>query len=98
MSSSEVRMYCKLDDCLFSLGHRSDWAQNQQEANALLAGNDYDLILMDLQIPSRPNGKALPEFGKNLLKQIRACKGRDGVPVVLMTAYHEVCVALMTDL
>jgi len=86
-----------IDDCLESLGHKSDWAQTQQEANGLLAANDYDLILQDLQIPSRPGGKDLPEFGKNLLKQIRARKGRD-VPVILMTAQHQHCVDLMTDL
>jgi len=87
-----------IDDCLQSLGHVSDWAQNQQDANGLLAANDYDLVLLDLQIPSRPNGKASPEFGKNLLKQIRARKGRDGVPVILMTAQHQDCVGLLTDL
>jgi DNA-binding response OmpR family regulator len=87
-----------IDDCLGSLGHVSDWAQNQQDANGLLAANDYDLVLLDLQIPSRPNGKASPEFGKNLLKQIRARKGRDGIPVILMTAQHQHCVDLLTDL
>ncbi|HOD81289.1 MAG TPA: response regulator [Phycisphaerae bacterium] len=86
-----------IDDCLSSLGHVSDWAQNQQEANALLAANQYDLVLQDLQIPSRPNGKASPEFGKNLLKQIRAGFGRD-LPVILMTAQHQHCVDLMTEL
>ena len=86
-----------IDDCLESLGHVSDWAQNQQDANGLLVANDYDLILLDLQIPSRPNGKASPEFGKNQLKQIRARKGRD-VPVILMTAQHQHCVDLMIEL
>jgi len=86
-----------IDDCLESQGYVSDWAENQQEANGLLVANDYDLILLDLQIPSRPGGKALPEFGKNLLKQIRARKGRD-VPVILMTAQHQHCVDLMIEL
>ena len=86
-----------IDDCLESLGHVNDWAQNQQEANGLLVANDYDLILLDLQIPSRPGGKALPEFGKNLAKQIRARTGRD-VPVILMTAQYQHCVDLMIEL
>jgi DNA-binding response OmpR family regulator len=86
-----------IDDCLASLGHVSDWAQSQQEANGMLASTDYDLILQDLQIPSRPGGKALPEFGKNLLKQIRARKGHD-IPIILMTAQHQHCVDLLTDL
>ncbi len=64
---------------------------------SLLAANTYDLILLDLQIPSRPGGKDLPEFGKNLLKQIRERLGRD-VPVILMTAQYQHCVDLMTEL
>lgn len=86
-----------IDDCLASLGHVSDWAQSQQEANGMLASTDYDLILQDLQIPSRPGGKALPEFGKNLLKQVRVRKGHD-IPIILMTAQHQHCVDLLTDL
>ena len=86
-----------IDDCLESLGHVSAWARNQQEANALLAANNHDLILLDLQIPSRPGGKALPEFGKNFARQARAALGRD-VPVVLMTAQHQHCVDLMIEL
>jgi len=87
----------RIDDCLISLGHESDWAQNQQEANALLADNDYDLILLDLQIPSRKGGTPLAEFGKHQLKQIRASKGRN-VPVILMTAQWQHCVDLMGEL
>lgn len=86
-----------IDDCLASLGHENDWATNQKEANELLAANSYGLVLLDLQIPSRPGGKDLPEFGKNLLKQIRARMGRD-VPVILMTAQHQQCVDLITEL
>lgn len=86
-----------IDDCLASLGHENDWATNQREANDLLAANEYGLILLDLQIPSRPGGKDLPEFGKNLLKQIRARMGRD-MPVILMTAQHQQCVDLITEL
>jgi len=86
-----------IDDCLASLGHESDWAQNQQEADGLIVANDYDLVLHDLQIPARPGGKDLPEFGKNSLKQIRARKGLR-VPVILMTAQHQHCVDLMSEL
>ncbi|MCK4661184.1 MAG: response regulator transcription factor [Phycisphaerae bacterium] len=87
-----------IDDCLESLGHVSDWATNQQEANGLLVANEYDLILLDLQIPSRPGGKDSPEFGKNLLRQIHARKGQGIVPVIIMTAYHQQCVDMLTDL
>jgi len=86
-----------IDDCLASLGHESDWAKNQQEANGLVAANDYDLVLHDLQIPARPGGKDMPEFGKNSLRQIRARKGRD-LPVILMTGQHQHCVDMISDL
>lgn len=62
-----------------------------------MAANDYDLILHDLQIPARPGGKSMPEFGRNSLRQIRARKGRD-VPIILMTGQHQHCVDLMSDL
>lgn len=88
----------RIDDVLASLGHQSDWAQNQQEAARLLAENAYDLVLLDLQIPSRPGGKDLAEFGKNLLKQIRTRPVHDRIPVILMTAQYQRCVDLMTEL
>jgi DNA-binding response OmpR family regulator len=84
-----------IDDCLASLGCASDWATNQQEANELLAVHEYDLILLDLEIPSRPGGSDSPDYGVNLLKQIRA---KTRVPVVLMTAQHQQCVELMGEL
>lgn len=59
--------------------------------------NTYDLILLDLQIPSRPGGRDRPEFGKNLLKQIRKRFGHD-VAAILMTAEYQQCVDMMSDL
>ncbi len=84
-----------IDDCLASLGCASDWATNQQEANELLVIHEYDLILLDLEIPSRPGGSDSPDYGVNLLKQTRA---KTRVPVVLMTAQHQQCVKLMGEL
>ena len=86
-----------IDDCLASLGCASDWATNQQEANELLAAHEYDLILLDLKIPSRPGGEGSPDYGANLLKQIRARTQRR-VPVILMTGQHQQCVDLMVEL
>ena len=51
-----------IDDCLASLGCASDWATNQQEANKLLATHEYDLILLDLKIPARPDGEGSPDY------------------------------------
>jgi len=87
-----------IDDVLASLGHDSDWAQNQREANDLLEANTYDLALLDLQIPSRPGGKPSAEFGKNLLNQLHERTGRGNVPVIIMTGYHQACVDMATEL
>ena len=37
----------RIDDCLISLGHESDWAQNQQEANRLLVRTMRELGVTD---------------------------------------------------
>lgn len=73
-----------IDDAVASLDATSDWAQNQQEAVAFLKTNDYDQVLLDLQIPSRPGGKPLAEFGKNTLRHIHEIRGKRAVPVTLM--------------
>lgn len=87
-----------IDDIMASRGDACDWARNQQEAVALLTAHEYDLVLLDLQIPSRPGGKPLEEFGKNTLRQVHELKGRGAVPVVLMTGFYQNCVDMATDL
>lgn len=87
-----------IDDVLASLGHGSDWAQNQQEAKSLVTTGQHDLVLLDLQIPSRPSGRPSSEFGKHLLRWLHEHKGPDKMPVILMTGYHQDCVDMATDL
>jgi CheY-like chemotaxis protein len=82
-----------IDDCLASLGCASDWAMNQQEANEFLVVCDYDLILLDLKIPARLDCEGSPDYGANLLKQIRM-RSQRRVPVILMTGQHQQCVDL----
>lgn len=87
-----------IDDVLASLGYASDWATNQQDAIALLLENDYDLVLLDLQIPSRPQGTPNVEFGKFLLRKVHEIKSRGNLPVVVMTGYHHDCLDMASDL
>ncbi len=88
-----------IDDILASLGHENDWATNQQESLEMLGNSSYDLVLLDLQIPARPNsGAASSEFGKLLLRQIRDIKGHGNVPVVIMTGHHQDGFDMVTDL
>ena len=49
------RIIESIEDTLFSIGHEHDWATNQQDARRLLKEGEYDYVLLDLQIPAKPN-------------------------------------------
>jgi two-component system response regulator QseB len=57
-------------------GHTVDWVRAGGEAEAAVAGGDYDLVLLDLGLPGRD--------GLAILKSWRA--RAVGVPVVIVTA------------
>ncbi len=82
-------MLCLLEDTGISL----DMAENGAQALALAASNDYDLILMDMQMPVLG--------GVEATRQLRARPGRP-VPVVALTANafvedREACLAAGMD-
>jgi len=88
-----------IGDVLFSLGHEYDWATNQHDARQMLRERPYDYVLLDLQIPAKPNrGGADKEFGGNLLCEIQEIKGRGKLPVVVMTAFSADCLDMTTEL
>ncbi len=87
-----------LDAILFSIGHKYDWVTNQQDAQEKLKGN-YSYVLLDLQIPAKPNrGGADKEFGIHLLEHMQKVKGSRGLPVIMMTANHAACLDLASAL
>jgi CheY-like chemotaxis protein len=93
------RIIGSIEDTLFSIGHEHDWATNQHDAQEYLKGGDYSYVLLDLQIPAKPNrGGADKEFGCNLLRDIQQIKGRGRTPVIVMTAYSADCLDLSTEL
>lgn len=93
------RIIGSIEDTLFSIGHEHDWATNQHDAQQMLQDGDYSYVLLDLQIPAKPNrGGADKEFGCNLLKDIQQIKGRGRMPVIVMTAYSADCLDLTTEL
>ncbi len=93
------RVIGSIEDTLFSIGHDHDWATNQHDARRMLTKNDYDYVLLDLEIPAKPNrGGADKEFGCNLLRDIQQIKGRRRTPVVVMTANSSDCLDLTTEL
>jgi len=71
------RIIGSIEDTLFSIGHEHDWATNQHDAQQMLQDGEYSYVLLDLQIPAKPNrGGADKEFGCNLLREIQHIKGR----------------------
>ncbi len=65
---------------LRQLGHAVDWVRDGAEADLALAGEPYDVVLLDLGLP----GKG----GLDVLRDLRR-RGR-GVPVVIITAQDAV--------
>ncbi len=95
----DERIIDSIEDALFSIGHEHDWATNQHDAQLRLKQSEYDYVLLDLQIPAKPNrGGANREFGCNLLRDIQRIKGRRRTPVIVMTAYSSDCLDLSTEL
>ncbi len=73
-------------ECLDSLLHAYDSAQDQQTARRLVEKNNYDYVLLDLEIPNRPGGINRPENGKNLLVEIVEQRGRT-LPVIVISSH-----------
>ncbi len=57
-------------------GYAVDWVQNGAEAEAALAANAFDLLILDLGLPKVP--------GLDVLRKLRARESR--IPVLILTA------------
>jgi two-component system OmpR family response regulator/two-component system response regulator QseB len=65
-------------------GHAVDWVYDVAAAQAALAAERFDLLLLDLGLPERAGQGAQPTAGLGLL---RALRGRgDATPVIVLTA------------
>src|SRR5690606_19809256 len=67
-------------DGLAQDGHTVDWLRDGRQAEAALAAQDYDAVLLDLGLPGRS--------GFEVLAAIRAA--RNPAPVIVVTARDEV--------
>jgi CheY-like chemotaxis protein/biotin operon repressor len=95
----DVRIVDSIEDALYSIGHDHDLVTNQHDASRLLKEGEYSYVLLDLQIPAKPNrGGAEIEFGVNLLADIQRIKGPHRLPVIVMTAYSAACLDMTTEL
>jgi two-component system response regulator QseB len=65
-------------------GHAVDWVYDAAAANASLASERFDLMLLDLGLPDAPNAPVRPDGGLSVLRQLR---GRgEAMPVIVLTA------------
>jgi DNA-binding response OmpR family regulator len=88
-----------VEDVLFSLDLGFDVATNQQDSKELLAGQEYDLVLLDFQIPAKANrGGADKQYGMNLLRDIQRLKKPNPPPVIMMTAHLAECLDISAEL
>lgn len=88
-----------VEDVLFSLDFGFDVATNQQDSKELLAGSEYDLVLLDFQIPAKANrGGADKQYGMNLLRDIQRIKKPNPPPVIMMTAHLAECLDFSAEL
>jgi CheY-like chemotaxis protein len=77
-----------IENTLCSLNHEHVWVTNQQDARQRFQDERFDYVLLDLQIPAKPNrGGASKQFGINLLREILGTPPRHDLPVIIMTAY-----------
>ncbi|MCF7732740.1 MAG: response regulator, partial [Akkermansiaceae bacterium] len=77
----------ELEDRIAAMGHHGMSAYCQQGALATLEKSDIaiDLILLDLEIPVKPEGPTRRETGLNLLDQIAT---KPGTPPIIVTTSH----------
>ena len=77
----------ELEDRVAAMGHEAMCVHSQWEALAVLTKCDVAiaLILLDLEIPVKPEGPTRPETGLNLLDQLVLRPGM--APIIVMTSH-----------
>ena len=81
----DAAMRQALADRLESAGYDFDSSESQVEAMEFLCKQRYDVILLDLELPSRKGKPTATQVGRNLLDQIRACPRNGSTPVIMVT-------------
>ena len=76
-----------LEDRMDSAGFDHDSADSQVAAVECLQKHRYDLILLDLELPSRKGKPTSTQVGRNLLEQIREDDHNETTPVIVITAH-----------
>jgi len=82
----------QVGDTLCSIRHDFHWVVTQQDARKALETEDFDYVLLDLEIPAKsPKGKPSKEFGANVLADIRRIKRDRRPPVIVMSGHVGHC-------
>jgi len=74
-------------DHIESLGHRYDRAANQMEARQLFAAHKYCYVLLDLEIPVKAKRIPRPEYGANLLEEMRRKCETCKTQIIILTSH-----------
>jgi len=74
-------------DRLAAMGHAFDEAGSVSEIYEKLKSEKYDYILLDMQMPMRPDRLQMDNAGEICLKKIREDYAREDLPVIIMTGH-----------
>lgn len=84
-------------DRLESLGHTCDCAGSQEQARELVEAKGYSYVLLDLEIPFKYGRRSRILNGQNLLNDIKATRGHEDIPIIVMTSHGHDSPDLATD-
>jgi DNA-binding response OmpR family regulator len=88
----DPRVVEEIEDTLDSIRHEHVWASNVQDARKAVAAEQFTYVLLDLEIPTKPNrGVASKENGAILLEEIQRIKGLQRPSVIVMTGHSQYC-------
>jgi len=74
-------------DRLAAMGHAFDEAGSVSEVYEKLKSVKYDYILLDMQMPMRPDRMQIDSAGEICLKKIREEYAREELPVIILTGH-----------
>lgn len=81
-----------------SLQHRFDVAGSNEDACRLLKANEYDYVLLDLEIPASSRGsRARVQNGASMFRQIVQHLGAGMIPIIIMTSHPQEALNLLGD-
>lgn len=84
-------------DRLESLGHTCDCVGSQEQARELISVRAYSYVLLDLAIPVKYGRPSRILNGQNLLAEIKATRGHESIPIIVMTSHGHDSSDLATD-